>query len=135
MGKTVYLAGKLNAGEASIASFAGELESHGHTILEKWFEKGQLPKPYLDNLHSSAPAAAAMIKAAYESEIFVLFAENTIFGAAVELGVAFGSTVTNPDKEIYLLTPDEEFRQSVFYSDEHVNVIESLDAIREAPWF
>ena len=135
MEKTVYLAGKLNAGESAIAAFAGELENRGHTILEKWFEKGQLPTPYLDNLHSSAPVAAAMIEAAYTADVFILFAENNIFGAAVELGAALGGTANNPGKKLYLLKPTVDFRQSVFYSDSHITVVESLEEIRKADWF
>jgi len=135
MSETVYLAGKLNSGEATIASFGDELEERGHVILEKWYEKGVLPTPYLDNLHSSAPAAAAMIRAAYNADVFVLFAQNTIFGAAVELGVALASTAENPNKKLYLLKPSEAVRQSVFYSDTHIEVIDSLDTIRQADWF
>jgi len=132
--KTVYLAGKQNAGEAGIASFAEELEENGHDVLEKWWEKGVLPKPYLDNPETSRPAAKAMIDAAYNSDVFVLFSGESVMGAMAEFGAALGSTAENPDKFIYLLYPEQD-RQSIFYVHPAVIAIESLDRIRRSDWF
>lgn len=132
--RTVYLAGKLNAGEDSIAMFAEELEAHGHTVLEKWWTKDELPTPYLANLASSSEAASAMIDAAYESDVFVLFPGATILGAAVELGAALASARHNPDKLVIINDP-EATRQSVFYAHPAVIATRGLAAIREMGWF
>lgn len=132
--RTVYIAGKLNAGEDSIASFADELELRNHTVLEKWWTKPELPTPYLENAETSAEAASAMIAAAYESDVFVLFPGNTILGAAVEFGAAIASTRDNPDKLVIVNDP-ESTRQSVFYAHPAVIAANGLVAIRKMDWF
>ena len=135
MEKNIYLAGKQNAAELSIAEFAVELEENGHHVNEKWWERGVLTKPYLDNLDTSAPAAVAMMKAAKESDVFVLFAEDNLFGALVEFGAALASVEQHPGKKVYVVTPQETFRQSIFYGHPDVIVSQSLQRIRDADWF
>jgi len=135
MEKNIYLAGKQNAAELSIADFAVELESQGHHVTEKWWEKGTLSKPYLENLDASRPAAAAMVAAARDSDVFILFAEDNLFGALVEFGAALSSVDEHPEKMVYLLTPDEAFRQSIFYAHPDVIAVQSLERIRKANWF
>lgn len=126
--RTIYLAGKLNAGEDSIAAFATGLESHSHTVLEKWWTKQELPTPYLANIETSSVAASAMLTAAYESDIFVLFPGDTILGAALV------STRDNPDKLVIIHTP-ESTRQSIFYAHPAVIAVGGLKDIREMSWF
>ena len=75
--REIYIAGKVDASEVSIADLALELENRGHRIPEKWWTKGRLPKPYLDHLDTSTPAADAMIDAAYRSDVFILFLQMT----------------------------------------------------------
>lgn len=132
--RTVYLAGKLNAGEESIADFAEELESHLHTVLEKWWTKQVLPTPYLSNKETSSQAASDMITAAYQCDVFVLFPGDTILGAAVELGAALASTHDNPGKLVIINNP-EATRQSVFYAHPAAIAVKGLTAIREMDWF
>lgn len=131
---TFYLAGRLDSGEEGIASFAAELEARGHTVLEQWWKLGRLPKPYLAHVDTSAPAAEAMIKAAAESDVYVLFPEDNILGAAVEFGAALQSARTNPAKRIYLVA-ESSFRQSVFFAHPAVTILESASELRAQPWF
>jgi hypothetical protein len=131
----VYLAGKIDMGEISIGDFAGELEERGHTVLEKWWEQGRLPKPYMDHPETSAPAAEAMIEAAFESDIMILFPEDNILGAAVEYGAAIASSFEErPRKEIIVVNP-YEVRQSVFYAHPSVVAVRGLAEVRQRPWF
>ena len=134
MSKEIYLAGKIDSGELSIDDFSSELESRGHRVIEKWWEKELLPKPYLQYPDTSMPAAEAMIDAAYESDVFILFPEDTILGAAVELGAAIASTRDNTDKQIFIVNPSE-VRQSVFYAHPSVLAVEGLKRIRELDWY
>jgi hypothetical protein len=132
--RNVYLAGKLNSGEASISAIAEEIEAAGHSVIEKWWTKAILPTPYLTNLETSSVAASAMISAAYECDVFVLFPSSDILGAAVELGAALASTVSNPDKLVIVNDPGST-RQSVFYAHPAVIAINGLSALREMEWF
>lgn len=134
MAKEVYLAGKLNSGELSIGEFSDELEQRGHTVLEKWWEPGKLPTPYMDHLDTSAPAAQAMIDAAYESDVLILFPGDTILGAAVEFGAAIASTKNDSDKKIIVVNPFE-VRQSVFYAHPAVIAVRGIAQVREMDWF
>lgn len=132
--KTIYLAGKLGAGEGSIRDFSTELEGRGHTVLEKWFEQGRLPKPYLDHPETSTPASKAMKQAAFDSDVTIMFPSDDILGAAIEYGIALGSKMTRPDKQIVLVNPFE-VRQSVFYADQGVLAVKSLADIRRLEWY
>lgn len=134
MPHNIYLAGKLNAGEMSIAAFADELEGRGHTVLEKWWQLDKLPIPYLDHPSSSAPAARAMIDAAYDSDVTVLFPGDTILGAAVELGAAIASNRVKPEKRIIVVNP-YEVRQSVFYAHPAVIAVRSIAVVRGMDWY
>lgn len=129
-----YLAGRLGAGEGTIGEFSDELEGRGHLVLEKWFNQGRLPKPYLENIETNGVAARSMIKAAFACDAFVLFPEDTVLGAAVELGAALGSTVLREDKQVIIVNP-YDVRQSVFYTHPAVTVVESIDQIRKLTWY
>ena len=132
--RSVYLAGRLDTGEGQIGDFAAELEQRGHTVLEKWWEQGRLPKPYLDHPDTSAPAAEAMINAAHDSDVMMLFPEDDILGAAVELGAALASTKTKPDKLVVVVNPFE-VRQSVFYVHPAVVAVHGLAEVRRMDWY
>lgn len=134
MSKEVYLAGKVDTSELSIADFSSELESRGHQVIEKWWEKELLPKPYLQYTETSITAAEAMIDAAYGSDVFILFPEDNILGAAVELGAAIASSRDNTDKQIIIVNPNR-VRQSVFYAHPSVVAVDGLKRIRELDWF
>lgn len=131
--KHIYLAGKLNSDEGSVEAFAEELEAAGHTVMEKWWSKEALPTPYLENRETSSRAAAAMITAAYECDVFVLFARDNILGAAVELGAAIASAASNPEK-VVIVNGAEHVRQSVFYAHPAVIAINSLKELRAMDW-
>lgn len=130
----VYLAGRLDTGEGRIEDFANELEAQNHEVIEKWYLEGRLPKPYLSNLESSSPASEKMIKAASESDIFVLFPTDDILGAAVEFGAALGSVATNPDKIIAVVNAFQ-VRQSLFYAYPAVIAVSGLEEIRKLEWY
>ena len=125
-----YLAGRLDTGEGTISGLSDELESRDHYVLEKWFEAGRLPKPYLKHMDLSGPAAAAMIRAAFESDVFVLFPTDDILGAAVEFGAALGSQAIKSGKVIAVVNPFE-VRQSVFYAHPGVVALRNLAELRE----
>ena len=127
------MAGKLDTGETSINEFATELEGRGHTVLEKWWQT-TLQKPYLDHPQTSQVAAERMIRAARDCEVCILFPEDNILGAAVEFGAALASTAYIRDKQIIVVNPFE-VRQSVFYAHPAVIAVESLQAIRQQPWY
>lgn len=132
--KNIYLAGKLHTGEGHISELSEELEHRGHTVIEKWFLEDTLPKPYLDNPHTSGPAAEAMVRAAYQSDVFILHPTDTILGAAVEFGAALASTETRDDKKVIIVNPFE-VRQSVFYAHPAVLAIHGLAELRSQHWY
>jgi hypothetical protein len=132
--KTVYLAGKIDSGESDLASFSAELEDRGHIVLEKWWEKDAMNTPYLDYPAESAKGAQAMIDAAIQSDVFILFPSNTILGAAVELGAAIAST-KNDSEKLVLINYSDELRQSVFYTHPSALAVNSLDQIRTMDWY
>lgn len=134
MPKTIYLAGRVGTGEGTISDFCDELEVRGHEVIEKWFLNSRLPKPYLSHPETSAPAAAAMSRAAYRCDVFVLFPTDDILGAAVEFGSALGSTYNNPDKRITIVNPFE-VRQSVFYAHPAVIAVHGLAQLRQLDWY
>ena len=132
--KTVYLAGRLDTGEGDISAWSDELEEQGHKVLEKWWEQGRLPKPYLEHINSSRCAASAMIEAASRSDVMMLFPTDDILGAAVEFGAALGSAETNRDKEVIIVNP-WDVRQSVFYAHPAVTAVKGLAEVREMKWY
>jgi hypothetical protein len=132
--REVYLAGKLDGGEVSIGDFAEELESRGHRVLEKWWQAGRLPTPYLDHPTTSAPAARAMIEAAHNSDVAILFPTDDILGAAVELGAAIASERTRIGKLVIIVNPFE-VRQSVFYAHPSVIAVHGIAEIRKMDWY
>lgn len=134
MSKSIYLAGKLHADELQINDFAEELESRGHTVLEKWWLQPKLPTPYLSNKDTSAPAASAMIKAATQSDVTILFPSDAILGAAVEFGVALASADADRQKQIIVVNP-LEVRQSVFYAHPAVIAVKGLAEIKGMAWY
>lgn len=134
MSKLIYLAGKIDTGEMPIGEFATELEQRGHNVIEKWWEKGRLPKPYLAHPKTSIPAASLMINAAWDSDVFVLFPEDNILGAAVEFGAAIASTHAYPYKQVIVVNPFEA-RQSVFYAHPEVIAVRGLADVRSMEWF
>jgi hypothetical protein len=134
MTKSIYLAGKIDSNELSVESFAIELESRGHDVIEQWWKKGRLPKPYLDYPDTSVPASEAMIEAAMNCEVFILFPEDDILGAAVELGAAIASTVEKPLKDVVVVNP-YEVRQSVFYIHPSVVAVEGIHQVRQMYWY
>lgn len=132
--KEIYLAGRLDTGEGTIGEFAAELEDRGHIVLEKWWEQGRLPKPYLDHADSSAPAAESMIDAAYRSDVFILFPTDDILGAAVEFGAAIASAAYDDEKKVIAVNPFE-VRQSVFYAHPAVIAVHSLAQVRQMKFY
>ena len=125
---TIYLAGRLDSGEETIGQFANELEARGHHVLEKWWLLGRLPTPYLEH-EEAAPAAQAMITAAYGCETFILFPTDSILGAAVELGAALGSAFSRPNKRVFIVDPQALSRQSVFYAHPQATAV-SFEELR-----
>lgn len=132
--KEIYLAGRLDGGESTLQELAVELETRGHRVIEKWFLAGRLPKPYLTHPETSTPAAAAMIKAAFESDVAILFPTDDILGAMGEFGAALGSTMVNPDKIVVVINP-YQVRQSVFYAHPGVLALHNVAELRLLEWF
>lgn len=139
MGK-IYIAGKLNNAEFGIEQLGNELESRGHEITFRWWDK-TLPKlatPYLNtsNLETSRAAGDAMIKAVTEADTAViLFPTPTILGAAVEFGAGLATREQWPERELLVVSEPEDLRQSVFYASTAVIVLESIALIRERNWY
>ncbi len=134
MQKSVYMAGKIDTGEGSISEFASELENRRHNVIEKWWELGRLPKPYLDYPETSTPAAKAMVDAAFVSDVFILFPEDNILGAAVEFGAAIASSYDNQNKLVVVVNPFD-VRQSVFYAHPAVIAVKGLQQVRSMRWY
>ncbi len=132
--REIYLAGKISSDENLTRTFSDELELRGHMVLQKWWESDRLLTPYLDNMDTTGPAARAMIDAAYESDVTILFPSERIIGAAVEFGAAIASTKTNPDKLVIAVNPFDT-RQSVFYGHESVITVSGIDQVRKMDWF
>lgn len=134
MKKEIYFVGKLGEGEGPIEAFSREVESRGHTVPEKWWQAEKIPKPYLDNPFTSAPAAERMLDAAYNCDVLIFFPTAELLGGAVELGAGIASKKINNDKLIIGVNPFE-VRQSVFYAHPDVVAVRGLNQIREMNWF
>lgn len=134
MGKDIYLAGKIDNDEVCIDAFSAELEARGHQVIEKWWEQGRLPTPYMDHIDTSGPAAKAMINAARGSDVCILFPDDRILGAAVEYGAAVASMEYDDDKVVVVVNP-WDVRQSVFYAHPDVVAVRGLAEIREMDWY
>ena len=130
----VYIAGKIDSSESAIASFAKALEDRGHSITLKWWELDPIARPYLEHPETSSAAARKMVEAVLKCDVFILFANDAILGAAVEFGVALGECGKRPDREILVICPPDK-RQSVFYAHPSVTVIADHAAIRERSWY
>jgi len=75
-----------------------------------------------------------MVNAAYDSDVFILFPEDNILGAAVELGAAIASKKVNLEKQIIIVNPIE-VRQSVFYLHPSVIAVSGIKQIRKMRWY
>lgn len=126
--KEIYIAGKVNVGELTIAELALELESREHTVLCKWWERG-LPKPYLDYPQENGLEAECMVAAAGDADVFILHPTDTILRAAVEFGAALESARHRMDKEVIVIDLPS-VRQSVFYTHPAVIVLASIARIK-----
>ena len=134
MGEEIYIGGRLGNSIREIDAFSKELEERRHRVIEKWWLKGRLVKPYLQHMEVSRPASVAMINAAYNSRISIMFNAEDILGAAIELGAAIASTKVNPSKEVIVVHPPEA-RQSVFFAHPAVIVVEGIAQIRDMHWY
>ncbi|MEK7621019.1 MAG: hypothetical protein AAB395_01570 [Patescibacteria group bacterium] len=127
----IYIAGRVSQGEGDIAKLADQLEARGHEITLKWWDK-KVKKPFLNNVDHSQVLSDEMVNAVKKSDVLILFAEDTILGAATEFGIAIGDD--SKKREIILIHPPET-RQSVFYTHSSVVVLENVDAIKKRPWY
>jgi hypothetical protein len=136
MSKTFYLAGKVQGNDAldKTKNFSTELESRGHTNICRWWEMKGVTKPYLDNLDLNAPLAVEMLNAAFNAEVFILFAQDDILGAAIEFGAGLASVEHVPDKRIYIVG-SYAVRKSVFYTHPSAENVNSLQDIRTRDWY
>lgn len=127
----IYIAGRVSWGEGDIAKLADHLESRGHKITLKWWDK-KVKKPFLNNIDHSQVLSDEMVNAVKKSDVLILFAEDTILGAATEFGVAIGDD--SKKREIILIHPPKT-RQSVFYTHPSVIVLQNVDAIKKRLWY
>lgn len=137
----IYLAGKVDKDEGDIDKFANELEERGHRITFKWWSQpNPLQRPYLApaNRDASNAAAAAMEAGVRESDVFVLFHNDSILGAGIETGIAIGDQ-SKPREKIVVFPEDEKHesskRESVFYARNGLLVVRGLESLRSAPWY
>ena len=135
MSKTFYLAGKVAGNKAlqELPALSTELESRGHLNIYPWWQQN-VKKPYLEYRDHNALLAQAMVKAAYEAEVFMLFASPDLLGASIEYGVALTASEYQLDKRIYVIGALAT-RQSIFYTPSQVEVIPSVQSIRETDWY
>lgn len=127
----VYIAGRVSQGEGDIAKLANHLESRDHRITLKWWDK-KVKKPFLNNIDHSQVLSGEMVNAVKKSDVLILFAEDTILGAATEFGIAIGDD--SKKREIIVIhTP--ETRQSVFYAHPSAIVLQNIDDIKGRPWY
>ena len=83
---------------------------------------------------TSTPAASAMVDAAYNSDIFILLANDDILGAAVELGAAIASTKVKAGKQVVIVDPFTH-RQSIFYAHEAVRAVRDIKSLHDEQWY
>jgi hypothetical protein len=136
MSKTFYLAGKVAGNNAigELKDFSEELEQHGHVNTYPWWKMKGMAKEYLDHIDVNARFALDMVQAVINAEIFVLFAQPDILGAATELGVALASAEYDSDKRIYIIGA-YAIRQSVFYTHPRVENVNNHIDLRNADWY
>lgn len=127
----VYIAGRVSWGEGEISKLADTLEVRNHRITLKWWQE-KVKKPFLKNIEHSQNIAQKMEKAIKKSDVLILFAEDSILGAATEFGIALGDV--SKKREIIVIHPPET-RQSVFYTHPSVLVLQNVDDIKERPWY
>lgn len=137
----IYLAGKVDKDEGDIDSFAHELEQRGHRITFKWWNQpNPLVRPYLAeaNRETSRAAAAVMERGVRESDVFILFHNDSILGAGIETGIAIGDQ-SKPREKIIVFPESESAdggrRESVFYARNGILVVRGLQPLRSTHWY
>ena len=128
----IYIAGRVAEGKGTIAKLADRLETRSHSITYKWWELPQPKKPFLSHRQLSEKLAKEMVEAVKNADIFILFTEDSILGAATEFGIAIADT--SRDRKIYIIHPPAN-RQSIFYTYPSVEVLENIEDIKKLEWY
>ena len=95
--------------KAIASELTKKLEAKGHTVTLDWTQLEGL-KPYEQNSKRSAEAAAQMIKAVQDADLFVIFPDKGGTGMYAELGAALAMgkqvfVIGNLNKPIFLFHP------------------------------
>lgn len=115
-----YVAGKAGKGENDARSAANLLQRRGWHWTMDW-TTAAVNKPYLSDPERNSHAARAMLDAVRTSDLVVLCADDSMFGALVEVGAALGAGAA-----VAVLG---SCRESVFWCLPNVRLVDDLDSL------
>lgn len=103
-----YIASRME-NKAIASELTKKLEAKGHAATLDWTQLEGL-KPYEQNSKRSAEAAAQMVKAVQNADVFILFPDEGGTGMYAELGVALATgkrvfVIGDLNKPIFLFHP------------------------------
>ncbi|HEY1644795.1 MAG TPA: SDR family NAD(P)-dependent oxidoreductase [Candidatus Saccharimonadales bacterium] len=120
--------------EVCLINNAGSYVSGGLVDTQPADYEKQMQSNYFSAVYMTRALAEEMAYAAYDAEVFTLFAHPDILGAATEFGIALASVNEVLTKKIYVVGAAAT-RQSVFYTHPRVeNVVSEFD-LRDADWY
>lgn len=127
----IYIAGKIGDDMRAPEEFAANLKAHGHRVVEKWWQKGRLPRPLPGSRRDLPAGLSELPEGGHNCDIFILFPTDKIKGAIGEFCVALASKWKRPAKPVIVVDsfawPDDQF---VFYADDGATCGHDLAEVR-----
>jgi hypothetical protein len=105
-----YIAGRTKL-VSSINQLTTELHRLGHQTVFDWTAEKSY-KPYTENKEEAAKFSQKLRGRISSADVFILFWDDSLYGALVELGIFLGSSQGKQPKKIYIVGKNE--RECVF---------------------
>ena len=129
--KSVYVAGKVGKDLTVVKAVNARLQDMGYAITYDLSSERGIRKPYLNHVETNRPYAMKMRNAATTCDVFVLLVGEDMLDTAIVLGIAIGTSMTYPDKQVYIVS-SQDMRQSIFYTLPNVHLVGTVQDLYEA---
>lgn len=127
----IYIAARAKTRAAEVLEIRKKLRSMGHAIAYEW-DPNRVKRPYRasQNRIRNIETQTEMLKAAAETDIFILLDESGLRGAYVELGAFLTDCLNNSVGRIaYIVGKDSHEREFIFESPRYVKFTNSIDEV------
>lgn len=104
------------------------LNKKGHSMTFDWTKSDSF-RPYGQNQENSKEVANKSLDGIKNSDIFILLTDEGGTDMYVELGIALVNFINKGNPKIYVL--GEHLEKSIFYFHPSVNLIKSIEEIKE----